>query len=91
MPSLVVIGPQVKEKQREGAMSAPPPPALMVLKDPSLNRVKAFNFYTTCWILSVEAYIISLSKVYAYVHLTNTGFFMFILCCDVYPFKFISV
>ena len=32
MPSLVVIGPQIKEKQRA---------QYMVLKDPSLNRVKA--------------------------------------------------
>ena len=37
MPSLVVIGPQIKEKQR-GAQCAPPP-AYMVPKDPSLNRV----------------------------------------------------
>ena len=36
MPSLVVIGPQIKEKQREGAQC----PAYMVPKDPSLNRVK---------------------------------------------------
>ena len=33
MPSLVVIGPQIKEKQV-------PSPAYMVPKDPSLNRVK---------------------------------------------------
>ena len=38
MPSLVVIGPQIKEKRR-GAQCAPP--AYMVPKDPSLNRVKA--------------------------------------------------
>ena len=35
MPSLVVIGPQIKEKQRGGDT-----PAYMVPKDPSLNRVK---------------------------------------------------
>ena len=40
MPSLVVIGPQIKEKQR-GAQC---PPAYMVPKDPSLNRVKS-KFY----------------------------------------------
>ena len=37
-PSLVVIGPQIKEKQR-GAQCAPLP-AYIVPKDPSLNRVK---------------------------------------------------
>ena len=37
MPSLAVIGPQIKEKQR-GAQSALLP-AYMVPKDPSLNRV----------------------------------------------------
>ena len=37
MPSLVVIGPQMKEKQ--WLKQCPPPPAYMVLKDPSLNRV----------------------------------------------------
>ena len=36
MPSLVVIGPQIKEKQRATMC----PPAYMVPKDPSLNRVK---------------------------------------------------
>ena len=36
MPSLVVIGPQIKEKQRGHNV----PPAYMVLKDTSLNRVK---------------------------------------------------
>ena len=42
MPSLVAIEPQIKEKQRgqqRGAQCAPPP-AYMVPKDPSLNRVK---------------------------------------------------
>ena len=43
MPSLVVIGPRIKEKQR-GALcplcTLCPPPAYMVPKDPSLNRVK---------------------------------------------------
>ena len=34
MPSLVVIGKQIKEKWTV------PPPAYMVPKDPSLNRVK---------------------------------------------------
>ena len=34
MPSLVVIGPQIKEKERGHK-----PPACMVPKDPSLNRV----------------------------------------------------
>ena len=29
-----------------------------------------------------------LSEVYAYVHLTNTGFVMFILCCDVILLNF---
>ena len=37
MPSLAVIEPQIKEKQRRGAQCAP---AYMVPKDPSLNRVK---------------------------------------------------
>ena len=37
MPSLVVIGPQIKEKQRGAQCAAP---AYMVPKDPSLNRVK---------------------------------------------------
>ena len=41
MPRLVVIGPQIKEKQR-GAHCAPP--AYMVPKDPSLNRVNTANF-----------------------------------------------
>ena len=36
MPSLVVIGPQIKEKQRGHNV----PPAYMVPKDPRLNRVK---------------------------------------------------
>ena len=41
MPSLVLIGPQIKEKQR-GA-------AYMVPKDPSLNRVKiAFRITSLC-------------------------------------------
>ena len=38
MPSLVVIGPQIKEKQRGGGHNVPPP-AYMLLKYPSLNRV----------------------------------------------------
>ena len=38
MPSLVVNEPQIKEKQREGHNV--PPPAYMVPKNPSLNRVK---------------------------------------------------
>ena len=38
MPSLVAIGPQIKEKQGGGAQCAPP--AYVVPKDPSLNRVK---------------------------------------------------
>ena len=40
MPSLVVIRPQIKEKQREGTMC---PPAYMVTKYPSLNRVKTIT------------------------------------------------
>ena len=36
MPSLVVIGPQIKEKQRRHNV---PSPAYMVPKDPSLHRV----------------------------------------------------
>ena len=45
MPSLVLIGPQMKEKQR-GTMF---PPAYMVPKDPSLNRVKiAFRITSLC-------------------------------------------
>ena len=43
MPSLVVIGPHIKEKQRGGGGHNVPPPAYMALKDPSLNRVKAFE------------------------------------------------
>ena len=39
MPSLVVIGPQIKEKQRGDIV----PPACMVPKDPSLNRVKTIS------------------------------------------------
>ena len=39
MPSLVVIGPQIKEKQRRGG-GGQCAPAYMVPKDPSLNRVK---------------------------------------------------
>ena len=35
MTSLVVIGPQIKKKQRSGGHNA-----YMVPKDPSLNRVK---------------------------------------------------
>ena len=38
MPSLVVIGLQIKETQR-GTQCAPPLTAYMVPKDPSLNRV----------------------------------------------------
>ena len=38
MPSLVIIGSQIKDKQR-GAQCAPHP-AYMVPKDHSLNRVK---------------------------------------------------
>ena len=38
MPSLIVIGPQIKEKQRFV------PPAYIVPKDPSLNRVKFINY-----------------------------------------------
>ena len=45
MSSLVVIGPQIKEKQR-GAHCAPP--AYMVPKDPSLNRVKDIMI-SKCW------------------------------------------
>ena len=41
MPSLVVIGPQIKEKQRGG--DNVPPPAYMVPKDSSLNRVKFYD------------------------------------------------
>ena len=41
MPSLVVIGPQIKEKQRGGAQCASQ--AYMVPKDPSLNMVKVYN------------------------------------------------
>ena len=37
MPSLVVTGPQIKEKQRAAQCV---PPAYIVPKDPSLNRVK---------------------------------------------------
>ena len=37
MPSLVVIGQQIKEKQREWGHIVPSP-AYMVPKDPSLNR-----------------------------------------------------
>ena len=44
MSSLVVIGPQIKEKQR-GAQCAPSPPAYMVPKDPSPNRVKVSLSY----------------------------------------------
>ena len=40
MPSLVVIGPQIKEKQRGHNVA---PPAYMVPKDPSLNRVKLLD------------------------------------------------
>ena len=41
MPSLVVIGPQIKEKQRGGGtIWLYCAPAYMVPKDPSLNRVK---------------------------------------------------
>ena len=43
MPSLVVIGPQIKEKQK-GAQCAPQP-TWMVPKDPSLNRVKPVNLF----------------------------------------------
>ena len=53
MPSLVVIGPQIKEKQRGHNVL----PAYMVPKDPSLNRVKfkiekdtIFAIYRPCWI-----------------------------------------
>ena len=40
MPVLVVIGPQIKEKQREAQCA---PPAYTFPKDPSLNRVKSFH------------------------------------------------
>ena len=40
MPSLVVIGLQIKEKRGGGGQNNVPPPAYMVKKDPSLNRVK---------------------------------------------------
>ena len=40
-PSLVVIGPQIKEKQRGGGIV---PPAYMVAKYPCLNRDKALFF-----------------------------------------------
>ena len=43
MPSLVVIGTQIKDKQR-GTQCAP---LYMVPKDPSLNRVKS-----SCWHIS---------------------------------------
>ena len=39
MPSLAVIGQQIKEKRRGGTMC---PPAYMVPKYPSLNSVKQF-------------------------------------------------
>ena len=39
MPSLIVIRQQIKEKQRGGGHNVPPP-AYMVPKDPSLNRIK---------------------------------------------------
>ena len=42
MPSLVVIGSQIKEKQRGGHNVLPL--AYMVPKDPSLNRVKCHKF-----------------------------------------------
>ena len=40
MPSLVVIGPQMKEKQRGHNV---PSPVYVVPKDPSLNRVKGLK------------------------------------------------
>ena len=46
MPSLVVIGKQIKEKQmkgRGGGGGTMCPPAYMVPKDPTLNRVKGPN------------------------------------------------
>ena len=39
MPSLVIIGPQIQEKQRGGGGTMCPS-AYVVPKDPSLNRVK---------------------------------------------------
>ena len=43
MPSLVVIGPQLKEKQREAYCALPPPPtASIVPKDPSVNPKLTF-------------------------------------------------
>ena len=45
MPSLVVIGPQIKENRRGGGAQC----AYMVPKDPSLNRVRSCiwkTFYT---------------------------------------------
>ena len=44
MPSLVVIEPQTKEKQR-GHTVPPPPSTLMVPKDPSLNRVNPIPLF----------------------------------------------
>ena len=52
MPCLVVIGPQIKEKQRAGGGECAPP-AYMVPKDHILNRVKtqsfpSFEYATDC-------------------------------------------
>ena len=44
MPSLVLIELQIKEKER-GALVPPPPPAYMVPKYPSLNRVKPCSVF----------------------------------------------
>ena len=56
MPSLVVIGPQIKEKHR-GTMS--PPAAYMVPKDPSLNKVKENRLEIPIWIKFFKNILIS--------------------------------
>ena len=73
MPSLVVIGQQIKEKQRGGIMCPPPP--YMVPKDPSLNRVNSLvltwerNFEVTFGIFSVLVFQISVLGSYLDIYL----------------------
>ena len=51
MPNLVVIGPQIKEKQR-GAQCAHP--LCIVPKDPSLNKVKFDQVMCNSFVLTWE-------------------------------------